>query len=226
MYKIVIGLPGNNFSDIFLKCWTELVVKLIKEPNIQFHVAFGYSSYVTFARMQTLGLDVLRGIDQRPFNGQDFDYFISLDSDIFFTYEQLIELINNLEQYPVVSGYYMMSDAQHTCVVKDWDTQYFAEHGTFKFLKPSEIIEASKMTQFIPISYSGMGFFGCRREVFEKLQYPYFWRPLEVIQGPDGKTITDTCSEDVAFCKNIQDAGFQIILNTKLRVGHEKKLVI
>jgi hypothetical protein len=31
-------------------------------------------AYVTFSRMKTLGLDVLRGADQKPFGGQvDYD---------------------------------------------------------------------------------------------------------------------------------------------------------
>jgi hypothetical protein len=34
------------------------------------------------------------------------------------------------------------------------------------------------------------------------------------------------CSEDVAFCKNVIDAGFDIVVNTDLIVGHEKTLVI
>jgi hypothetical protein len=71
-----------------------------------------------------------------------------------------------------------------------------------------------------------MGFFACRKEVIEKLKYPYFSYPLIEIEGKDGVTIRDTCSEDVAFCKNLTDAGMEIIVNTTLRVGHEKTLVI
>ena len=71
-----------------------------------------------------------------------------------------------------------------------------------------------------------MGFFACRREVLEKLKYPYFNYPLIEIEGKDGKLIRDMCSEDVAFCKNITDAGYDIMVNTRMRVGHEKTLVI
>ena len=49
-------------------------------------------SYVPFVRMTTLGLDVLRGEDQKPFNGQHFDVWITIDSDIVFTFEQIINL--------------------------------------------------------------------------------------------------------------------------------------
>ena len=71
-----------------------------------------------------------------------------------------------------------------------------------------------------------MGLFACRKGVIEKLKYPYFSYPLVEMEGKDGVMLTDTCSEDVSFCKNLTDAGFEIIVNTSLRVGHEKTLVI
>ena len=43
--------------------------------------------------MQTLGLYVLRGIQQKPFNNLDFDIWVTIDSDIIFTPQQLIDLI-------------------------------------------------------------------------------------------------------------------------------------
>jgi hypothetical protein len=45
-------------------------------------------------------------------------------------------------------------------------------------------------------------------------------------EGEDGKMIGGTCSDDVAFCKNLKDAGFDIIVNTTIHVGHEKTLII
>ena len=70
-----------------------------------------------------------------------------------------------------------------------------------------------------------MGFFACRRGVIENLRYPYFhYQPLET--EIDGRVIREMYSEDVAFCKNLKDAGYSITVNTGLRVGHEKMLVI
>jgi hypothetical protein len=80
--------------------------------------------------------------------------------------------------------------------------------------------------KYIPVSYNGMGFFACRKGVIETMRYPYFSYPLIEIEGKDGVMLRDTCSEDVAFCKNLTDAGFEVIVNTTLRVGHEKTLAI
>jgi hypothetical protein len=82
------------------------------------------------------------------------------------------------------------------------------------------------LPKHIPVAYNGMGFFACRKGVIEKLKYPYFSYPLIEIETEDGTMVRDMCSEDVAFCKNLTDAGFEIIVNTGIIVGHEKTLVI
>ena len=41
--------------------------------------------------MQTLGLDVLRGVQQKPFNNLDFDVWVTIDSDVIFSPQQLID---------------------------------------------------------------------------------------------------------------------------------------
>jgi hypothetical protein len=80
--------------------------------------------------------------------------------------------------------------------------------------------------KYMKVAYNGMGFMAVKREVLEKMKYPYFHRELQVIEMSDGTIIRDMCSEDVAFCKNAKDAGYDIMINTELIVGHEKELVI
>lgn len=247
--RVIIGLPGDRFSQAFLLSWTETLVALLNSGRYDVIVSPGKSSFVSFARMQTLGLDVLRGKNQKPFNGSEYDVFVSIDSDIVFSPVQLIELIECTEIHPVVSGYYMMANNKHYAVVKEWNRGYFAEHGTFAFLEPkdmegdlkafaAELEERKRATEakeelkplsapkFIKVSYAGLGFFACRKEVLDELSYPYFNRELQRIRGKDGVELVDMCSEDVAFCKNIEDAGFDVMLNTRLRVGHEKSVVL
>ena len=111
--RVVIGLPGDNFTSKFLISWTSALNVLWETQKYDLIVSPGVSSYVTFARMQTLGLDVLRGIQQKPFNNLDFDVWVTIDSDIIFTPQQLIDLIESTEIHPVVSGMYRMSDLTH-----------------------------------------------------------------------------------------------------------------
>ena len=218
--KVVLALPGKSFSGTFLMNWTQTIMSLSKK-GYEVVVTNEYSSYVTYSRMKTLGLDVLRGADQVPFGGTlNYDVWLTIDSDIIFTPEQVIELIEDTKKYPVVSGLYRMQDRVHFATVQEWDVEYFKKYGSFEFMRdlPTD--------KYISVAYSGMGFFACRRGVIEKLKYPYFSYPLVEIEAEDGKILRDTCSEDVSFCKNLTDAGFEIMVNTGLQVGHEKTLVV
>jgi len=223
MTKVIIALPGRTYSGRFMMNLINTIMTM-KSRGYEIIMTNEYSSYVTFSRMKTLGLDVLRGAHQTPFGGKvDYDVWLTIDSDIMFTPDQVIELVDDTEKYPVVSGLYRMEDLTHYACVKQWDTDYFKKTGTFEFMKVEDFESTPK---FIPVAYNGMGFFACRKGVIEKLKYPYFSYPLIEIEAEDGTIIRDTCSEDVAFCKNITDAGFEVIVNTTLRVGHEKTLVI
>jgi hypothetical protein len=247
--RVIIGLPGDRFSQAFLLSWTDTLVALLNTNRYTVVVSPGKSSFVSFARMQTLGLDVLRGKNQKPFNGMEYDVFVSIDSDVVFSPVQLIELIESTEIHPVVSGYYMMANNKNYAVVRDWNKTYFAEHGSFSFLEPKDTeadikafaaeleerkrcVEAKEelkplsTPRFERVSYVGLGFFACRKEVLDALSYPYFNRELQRVRGKDGVELVDMCSEDVAFCKNVEDVGFDIMLNTRLRVGHEKSVVL
>ena len=223
MTKVVIALPGRTYSGRFMMNLLNTMM-IMKSRGYDVILTNEYSSYVTFSRMKTLGLDVLKGVDQKPFDGKiDYDVWLTIDSDIVFSPEQVIELVENTKTYPVVSGVYRMEDLKHYACVKEWNVDYFKKMGTFQFVKVDDFERAPK---FVSVAYNGMGFFACRKEVIEKLKYPYFSYPLIEIEGKDGVIIRDTCSEDVAFCKNLTDAGMEIIVNTTLRVGHEKTLVI
>jgi len=226
--RIIFALPGDNFSSKFLISWTSTISKVMDMRKYDILISPATGSYVSFVRMKTLGLDTLRGEAQKPFNNEDFDLWITIDSDIIFTPEQVIELIESAEHHPVVAGMYRMADLTNYAFVKDWDINHFKENGTFKFSTPEEIDVWKKETSFkyYPVAYTGMGFMAVKKEVFDKMQYPYFDAELNIIIADDGKVIKDICSEDVAFSKNIIKAGYQIMINTDIRVGHLKQLVI
>jgi hypothetical protein len=223
MKKVVIALPGREYSGSFVKNWSKTLMILVQK-GYKVTLINEYSSFVPFSRMKTLGLNVMRGATQIPFNGElDYDVWLTIDSDIFFVPDQVIELIEDTDKHPVVSGLYRMTDLKHYAAVKEWDMEFFKKHGTFEFIKVGELDETEK---YMKVAYNGMGFFACRKGVIENLKYPYFNYPLIEMETEDGKVLRDMCSEDVAFCKNLKDAGYEVVVNTTLRVGHEKTLVI
>jgi hypothetical protein len=223
MKKVVVALPGRTYSGSFLMNWSQTLMELTRK-GYQVVLVNEYSSFVSFSRMKTLGLSVTRGATQVPFDGQlDYDVWLTIDSDIIFTPAQVIELIEDTDTHPVVSGLYRMEDLKHYAAVETWDLEYFKKHGTFQFIEVESLDTSEKYKK---VAYNGMGFFACRKGVIENLKYPYFSYPLIEIEAENGKLLRDMCSEDVAFCKNLKDAGYRVVVNTSLRVGHEKTLVI
>jgi hypothetical protein len=106
--------------------------------------------------------------------------------------------------------------------------EFFAKNGTFHFMTPEEITKWKEETslKFLPVHYTGLGFFAATKDVLRKMSYPYFNAEIQEIITDDGKILRDMCSEDVAFCKNIHKLGIPIVINTDIRVGHNKLIVI
>ena len=225
--KIIIGLPGDSFSSKFLTSWSNILISLWSSNKYEIAISTGTGSYVPHVRMQTLGLDVPRGHDQKPFNGDEYDIWMTIDSDIMFTPEQVIELIESTEKHPVVSGIYRMVDLQHFSCVKLCDDDYYATNGTYEFVSQETLENWKKEPElkYMPVDYTGLGFMACRKEVFDKMSYPYFDGTVKDIKKDD-KIIKSYMSEDYNFCNNIKKAGFEIMINTNLRVGHMKHLII
>jgi hypothetical protein len=85
MTKVIIALPGRTFSGRFMLNLLETVM-FMRERGHEVVITNEYSSFVPFSRMKTLGLDVLKGADQKPFGGKvDYDVWLTIDSDIVFT---------------------------------------------------------------------------------------------------------------------------------------------
>jgi hypothetical protein len=226
--RVAISLTGDSFTANFTQSLVRSLYALWNSGRYEVVMCFGQSSMVHFARMRSLGLSTTRGRDQKIFNDMPVDVVVMIDSDIVFSPEQLMQLIDATDIHPVVCGLYRMADLQHFACCTKWDTAYFAEHGTFEMETPQSIQAWRENTQlrFASCVYTGLGFFAARKSVWDALQYPYFHADLEVIEGKDGVVIQDLLGEDTCLCRNIIKAGFNIMMDCTLIVGHEKRIVI
>jgi hypothetical protein len=231
---VVICIPGRSFSNIFFKCWTDTVVKLISSNKYNILLSNAYSSQVNFARELCLGANVLSGPDQQPFQGQfDYDVILWLDSDMVFNAEMIMELIDScLTEHPVVSGIYAMERGELLCCVQDWDIDYYSQTGSFKFLTVEDGEQLIKENNnWIKCAYTGMGCMAIRKGVIEdpRLKYPWFFCDLKKLPStkPEIPYICDGTSEDVSFIRNLIENGIidGVMVNLKWRFGHEKMAV-
>lgn len=212
--NIVFCLPGKSFSGKFLECWTSLI-GYCQLNKINVVLSQRYNSNVYYVRAQCLGADVTRGKYQKPFDGKlPYDYIMWIDSDIIFTVDDFKQLLSNKDK-DIVSGLYLMDGGEYYATVKDWDIDKFKKQGSFDFIKKEDVYTQIGLP--FNVSYSGFGFMLIKYGVFESIEYPWF--------GPEYfefDNIYDFCSEDVAFCKKVEKAGYQIWIDPNVKVKHEK----
>lgn len=224
--KIIFCLPGCEYSREFLLSWSDLLVQTIKKGH-EVLISQQYSSMVNFARAKCLGGDVLKGATQKPFQGQvEYDVIMWIDSDIVFSADDFFKMLDS--PHDVTCGSYMMSDLKNLCVVKNWDTDYFKKNGSFEFITPEMLKGYKDLTdeRYLKVVYAGMGWMMIKNGAIEKLEYPWFTSDTEKMLGEDGQTIVDLCSEDVSFCRALGKVGVSIMLDTTVRVGHLKPMII
>ena len=66
---IVFCLPGRGVSYAYLKNFVQLCFDLV-QSGASIQISQDYSSMVNFARCKCLGANVLRGPDQKPWDGK------------------------------------------------------------------------------------------------------------------------------------------------------------
>ena len=176
--NIVFCLPGKIFSGNFLKSWTSLIFELPK-LGINPIISQQYSPLLFYVRNMCLGGNVLKGINQKPFDNQfEYDYTMWLDSDMVFKPEDFLKLLKNGEDgKKIVSGIYPI-DSYDYSAVSEWNKEQFLLDGGFKFINKDDLKNGKFKTQpeypLMEVPYNGFGFMLIKREVFESLQYPWF----------------------------------------------------
>jgi hypothetical protein len=226
--KIVFCLPGFDFSREFLMCWTETLMALTRSGH-EVMVSQQYSSFVPFARAKCMGSDIMAGPDQKPFQGKlDYDVMMWIDSDVLYTPDMILALV--MSPHAVTAGLYIMEDNKHFAAVREWNRDYLIKHGSFQFLTHDTIEQHRRESRerYMPVAYSGMGLMAIKKGVVERLKYPHFAYPVQRFETgrSDVPEVVEMCSEDVAFCRNLQDAGVRVMLDLDIRGGHQKRLTL
>ena len=249
--KIVFCLPGRGVSYTYLKNFVQLCFDMVSN-QMSVQISQDYSSMVNFARCKCLGANVLRGPDQIPWDGKlDYDYQLWIDSDIVFNTEkfwQLLDLalpaeavtqeditddegkvtgmrqiINNEHEREIAAGWYSTEDGKTTSVAHWLDEDDFRSNGG---VMNHEMVDGiSKRKKPFTVDYTGFGWVLIKKGVFEdeKMTYPWFAPKMQVFESG---AVQDMCGEDVSFCLDAMDAGFKILCDPRIRVGHEKTRVI
>jgi hypothetical protein len=219
--SIIFCLPGRGVSYTFLKSFVQLCFDLVQN-GAAIQISQDYSSMVNFARCKVLGANVLRGPDQIPWDGKlKYDYQLWIDSDIVFDTEKFYRLVE-MDQ-DIAAGWYCTEDGMTSSVAHWLEEDDFKNNGGVMNHETLETM--SKRRKPFTVDYTGFGWVLIKHGVFEhpEMKYPWFAPKMQVF---DSGEVQDMCGEDVSFCLDAKEAGFEIWCDPKIRVGHEKTRII
>ena len=218
---IVFCLPGRGCSYIFLKNFVQLCFDMVQN-GMSIQISQDYSSMVNFARCKVLGANVLRGPKQIPWDGKlKYDYQLWIDSDIVFGIEQFYRLV--WMDKDLAGGWYVTEDGRTTSCAHWMEEDDFKENGGV--MNHEMLNGIQKRRKPFTVDYSGFGWLLIKHGVFEneQMKYPWFAPQMQVFESGE---VQDMCGEDVSFCLDAQKAGYEIWVDPKCRVGHEKNRII
>ena len=231
--SIVFCMPGRGCSYTFLKNFVQLCFDLVQN-QMSIQISQDYSSMVNFARCKCLGANVLRGPDQVPWDGKlNYDYQLWIDSDIVFNTEKFWQLCDvafpaeavadESKERHISAGWYSTEDGRTTSVAHWLEEDDFRNNGG---VMNHEMVDGiQKRKKPFTVDYTGFGWVLIKNGVFEnkEIRYPWFAPKMQTFESG---AVQDMCGEDVSFCLDAIDAGYEIWCDPRIRVGHEKTRVI
>lgn len=164
--------------------------------------------------------------EEKPFDKTEYPLWNASDEELAGMDKSDInvrrERVRRLSTYvnPIVSGNYCTEDGRTMSCAHWLDAEDFVKNGGVMNHETVESI--SKRRKVFSCDYVGGGWLMISKGVFENMQYP--WWPPKIQEFPNG--IIDYCGEDVGVCLEAKKLGIDILVDPRVRVGHEKTRVI
>ena len=210
--KIIVCVPGQQFSASFLRCWTDLM-ESASALGHHLNLRLCYSSNIYYVRNMLLGgVNLITG-EYEPFKGEDYDYSFWIDSDTVFRPADFWALLAH--ERDIVTGITMVNEQQTNIAMTTGD-----KIEDYLHLNTGDLINYGK--SLFRCKYCGFSFAAVKKGVFEEIQYPWF-RPYFMEMLPN---VSDICGEDTGFCISARQCGYDIFVDPKVRLGHEKVRVL
>ena len=131
--------------------------------------------------------------------------------------------VDPAKEREIVAGWYCTEDGKTTSVAHWLDEDDFRGNGGV--MNHETIDSISKRKKSFTVDYTGFGWLLIKKGVFESegLPYPWFAPKMQIFESGE---VQDMCGEDVSFCLDAKEAGFEIWCDPRIRVGHEKTRII
>ncbi|MCL2689488.1 MAG: hypothetical protein FWE57_06540 [Chitinispirillia bacterium] len=204
--RIRVCVPYPNHGSISPE--TQKSLGLLKQcSDIFVEIMEIQGSSISFIR----NVGVNRGASERvKQSGFDYDYYLSVDADISFTPEHLLQLIKR--DLDVVGAAYQYRKQTDLLVAG-----YFAN---------SEGVV--RVEEFLPIDtlglkevdWIGAGFTLIKKRVLETMDYPWYREQIVEFNDAKGEKSAVWVGEDVGLCLGARKKGFKIYCDCDCHVRH------
>lgn len=210
--NILICTPGRMMEAEYVKSLVATLTHL-NRVGISYVYLNEYSSQVNAAREATImGSRFLSAFATEPLSGEvTYDKIIWIDSDISWEVEDFMKLYES--RYDVVSGIYFNEEGVPLFTFKE-DDIYFDKEKLKHKEYPFEVFGV------------GFGFVSMKSGVFESCKRPWFETEFQRITNEEGREMFLPWGEDFSWCIKAHEAGYKIMLDPSIRVGHHKKIRI
>ena len=150
-------------------------------------------------------------------NKAKYDYLMWIDSDIVFKLENIVRLLSHKKD--IICGLYFAKSPPHFAVAGFYDLDKIC-NGFPKLTK--EQIESK---QVVEVDWAGCGFLLMKREIIEKMEYPWFDMRVIDLKKPEErsggfKIKKEILSEDISFCTKMKEVGYKIFADTSILLKH------
>lgn len=209
-FNVLIATPANSFTPGYVKSLLR-TVSVLDTEGVSWNFLSSGGSLVAMAREETVGgRDTNNPLMREPCSGDfTYDKIIWIDSDIEWDIPDFFALYNSDKD--IVSGCYLMED-RHIPI-------YNQPRGG---MMPEQML--LEKTEPFKVAGCGFGFVGMKYGVFEKMPRPWFG-PVAIPNTAEDKDENPEfllIGEDLAWCTKAIKCGFDIWVDPKIRVTHQK----
>lgn len=209
-FDVVIATPGNSFTPGYMKSILR-TVGILDQEGVSWNFLNQGGSLVAMARESTIGgYDTNNPLMKEPCSGEfTYNKIIWIDSDIEWMPQDFFRLYNS--EKDIVSGCYLMEDRMIPI--------YNQPRGG---MMPEQML-LQKEEPF-KVAGAGFGFIAVKHGVFEKMPRPWFG-PVAIPNTAEDKDENPNfilIGEDLAWCTKAIKSGFDIWVDPKVKVIHQK----
>jgi len=211
--RVLVCTPAQSFTPSYV---TSLVETLAwaNTNNVEIQLYTRTGSNITEMR-ESMAREITR------MEGVGYDKIFWIDSDISWVVGDFLKIL--MSPFQITCGAYMITPNGHLSVARVSEDKSFEP---FNINEEYELFytvdEMESMTEYVSVKATGFGFICMDADVLKSIGDSWF-TAVDADFEVDGVKSKYLCSsEDTSFCIRARHAGFKIMYDTTVLVGHEK----